>query len=341
MIRTLPYPRPEGRSGRATNRLGLTVYGCDQFESDLFAELSPRFGIAVTTTDEPVSETTASLRRNRCISVGHKSPLGERELRALNEAGVKYVCTRSIGLDHIDLDAAAKFGIVIENAIYAPDGVADFTLMLILMSLRNAKTVLDSAARDDFRLKMPGKNLRDLTVGVVGVGNIGKAVIERLQGFGCSVLAYNDGRNAVAAAKFVPLPELLRASDVVTLHVPLNTDTHHLIGPEEIEMMRQGAFLINTGRGALVDTAALIPALEEGTLGGAALDVLEGEEGHFYFDRSDSPIENDFLLRLQSLPNAIVTPHSAYYTERALADTVERTLIKCAHFERNRPPCRD
>jgi D-specific alpha-keto acid dehydrogenase len=318
--------------------LKITVYSCEQDEADIFNELSPRFGVAPTITGDPVSETSViSVPGNRCISVGHKSKISGRELRALKEAGVEYVCTRSIGFDHIDLNAAGKLGIVVENVVYAPDGVADYTLMLMLMAIRNAKETVSSVTKHDFRLgSVRGKDLRDMTVGVVGVGHIGKAVIRRLQGFGCRVLAYNNHRKAAAAADFVSLPELLHKSDIVTLHVPLNTDTHHFIGREQIESMKHGAFLINTGRGALVDTDALIVALEHGKLGGAALDVLEGEEGLFYFDCATRPVDNHFLLRLQQLPNAIVTPHTAYYTGRALYDTVEQTLVNCLSFERNR-----
>jgi D-specific alpha-keto acid dehydrogenase len=318
--------------------LGITVYGCEQDEADIFSELSPRFGVVPTITSHAVSDTRViSVPGNRCISVGHKSELSGRDLRALKTAGAEYVCTRSIGFDHIDLDAAETLGIAVDNVIYAPDGVADYTLMLMLMAIRNAKDIVSSAANQDFRLgRVRGKDLRDMTVGVVGVGNIGTAVIRRLQGFGCRVLAYNNYREAAAVADFVSLPELLTKSDIVTLHVPLNADTHHFIGAEQIATMKHGAFLINTGRGALVDTEALIVALERGTLGGAALDVLEGEEGLFYFDCTQSPVDNHLLLRLQQLPNAIVTPHTAYYTERALYDTVEGTLMNCLSFERNR-----
>jgi D-specific alpha-keto acid dehydrogenase len=319
-------------------RLRIAVYGCDQDEADVFNELSPRFGVVPTITADPVSETSViAVPENRCISVGHKSEISRRELRALKEAGVEYVCTRSIGVDHIDLNAAGKLGIAVDNVVYAPDGVADYTVMLMLMVIRNAKEIVSSAAKHDFRLgNVRGKDLRDMTVGVVGVGHIGKAVIRRLQGFGCRVLAYNNGRKAAAAADFVSLPELLLESDIVTLHVPLNTDTHHFIGRRQIETMKHGAFLINTGRGALVDTDALIMALEHGKLGGAAVDVLEGEEGLFYVDCTTRPVDNHFLLRLQQLPNAIVTPHTAYYTERALYDTVQQTLTNCLRFERNR-----
>jgi D-specific alpha-keto acid dehydrogenase len=316
--------------------LGLTVYGCEQDEADLFNELCPRFGVVPTLTSDAASEASViSVPGNRCITVGHKAEITGPTLRALHETGVEYITTRSIGFDHIDLRAACNLGITVENVVYAPDGVADYTLMLILMAIRNATEIVSAAEKHDFRLgSARGKDLRDMTVGVLGAGHIGNAVIRRLQGFGCRVLAYSNRRTA--AADFVSLDELLLESDVVTLHLPLNADTRHVIGRKQLAMMKQGAFLVNTGRGALVDTGALVVALESGRLGGAALDVLEGEEGLFYVDCSTRPVDNRFLLRLQQLPNAIVTPHTAYYTERALYDTVEGTLINCLRFERNR-----
>jgi len=318
------------------NRLGITVYGCEEDEATLFTALSPRFGIEPTITSDNVSAVN-SVPGNRCVSVGHKAELSGRELRVLQQAGVEYVCTRSIGVDHIDVRAAASLGIAVENAVYAPDGVADYTLMLILMAIRNAKEIDRRAAKHDFRLgAVRGKDLRDMTVGVIGVGQIGNAVITRLHGFGCRVLAFNNNREVAAAAEFVALDDLLLNSDVVTLHLPLTNDTHHIVGRKQLAMMKPGAFLVNTGRGALVDTGALLAALESGRLGGLALDVLEGEEGLFYADCTGAAIENRFLLRLQQLPNAIVTPHTAYYTERALYDTVEGTLINCLRFERSR-----
>jgi len=322
-----PTPRPENH--------GITVYGCEQDEADLFDERCPRFGVVPTITSDVVSESSViSVPRNRCISVGHKSEISGGLLRALRDVGVEYISTRSIGLDHIDVRAAEDMGITVENVVYAPDGVADYTLMLILMAIRNVKEVVSAADQHDFRLgTVRGKDLRDLTVGVVGVGNIGKAVVRRLHGFGCRVLAYNN-RNVSAGAEFVSLPHLLFESDIVTLHMPLTADTHHFIGRERIAAMKPGAFLVNTGRGALVDTDALVTALESGKLGGAALDVLEGEEGIFYVDRTTTPVDHQLLLRLQQLPNAIVTPHTAYYTRRALHDTVEQTLINCLRFER-------
>jgi D-specific alpha-keto acid dehydrogenase len=126
----------------------------------------------------------------------------------------------------------------------------------------------------------------------------------------------------------------LQQSDVVTLHTPLTADTHHLLDRRRIKLMRRGAFIINTGRGGLLDTEALLPALESGRLGGVALDVLEGEEGVFYADHRKRPLESPLLMRLQQLPNALITPHTAFYTEHALHDIVENTIINCLDFER-------
>lgn len=312
---------------------GITVYGCGQDEAVLFRKMAPRFGVLPTITDAALSEVNIELTfGNRCVSVGHKTPIANSVLLALSRAGVRYLSTRSIGYNHIDVKYAESVGISVENIAYSPDSVADYTLMLMLMAVRNAKSMISRAELDDFRLNdVRGKELRDLSVGVIGTGRIGAAVMDRLRGFGCRILAYD--LRPTASADYVPLDELLRRSDIVTLHTPLNADTDHLLNRQRIGRMKRGALLINTGRGPLLDTEALISALESGKLGGAALDVLEGEEGVFYFDCRKKAVENKLLLRLQKLPNVLITPHTAYYTEHALSDTVENTLINCLKFE--------
>ncbi|WP_228005061.1 D-lactate dehydrogenase VanH [Amycolatopsis sp. YIM 10] len=313
--------------------MGITVYGCGQDEAVLFRELAPRFGVEPTIIEDAVSEANVALATgNRCISVGHKTPITDRTLLALGQAGVKYISTRSIGCNHIDVEYARSVGISVENVAYSPDSVADYTLMLMLMAVRNAKSTIRRVDVHDYRLNgAPGKELRDLTVGIIGTGRIGGAVMDRLRGFGCRMVAY-DSRPG-AAVEYVSLDELLRQSDIVTLHAPLNDDTHHLMNRRRIEKMKRGAYVINTGRGSLIDTEALVTALEHGDLGGAALDVLEGEDGIFYADRRNAPIENDLWSRLQKLPNVIITPHTAYYTDHALADTVENSIVNCLNFE--------
>jgi len=312
---------------------GITIYGCGQDEAVLFREMASRLGVLPTITEAAVSEATIELAfGNRCISVGHKARVTAATLLALSRAGVRYISTRSIGYDHIDVGYAESVGIAVGNVLYSPDSVADYALMLMLMLVRNAKSTMRRTDIHDFRLNdVRGKELRDLSIGIVGTGRIGAAVMDRLRGFGCRILAYDiDPR---AAADYVPLDELLRQSDIVTLHTPLNADTHHLLDRRRIERMKHGAAIVNTGRGALLDTDALVSALESGRLGGAALDVLEGEEGIFYADCRRSPIESESLLRLQQLPNVLISPHIAYYTDHALSDTVERSLISCLNFE--------
>jgi D-specific alpha-keto acid dehydrogenase len=319
-------------SSAAVATLGITIYGCERDEAGLFRELAPRHGVAPTITEAALSEHNVGLAvGNRCISIGHKTQVTNATLDALSQAGVTYISTRSVGYDHIDLRHAERVGIAVETVAYSPDSVADYTLMLMLMAVRHAKSVIRRADVHDYRLnEARGRELRDLTVGVIGTGRIGGAVMDRLRGFGCRTLAY-DTRPGTTAA-YVTLGALLARSDIVTLHTPLTAETHHLLDRRRIERMKHGAVIVNTGRGALLDTEALTCALESGRLGGAALDVLEGEEGIFYADCSDKPVESRLLLRLHALPNVLISPHTAYYTDHALSDTVENSIINCLRF---------
>ena len=312
---------------------GITIYECGQDEAVLFRALAPRLGFTPTIVEAAVSETNADLAAgNRCISVGHKTQITDATLLALSRAGVAYISTRSIGYNHIDVGYAESVGISVGNVAYSPDSVADYTVMLMLMAVRHAKSIVRRADIHDYRLhEVRGRELRDLTVGIVGTGRIGAAVVDRLRGFRPRLLAHD--RTSMVAADYVPLDELLRESDIVTLHTPLTSETHHLLDARRIGQMKPGAFIVNTGRGSLIDTEALIAALESGRLGGAALDVVEGEEGVFYADCRNRPIESKSLMRLQEMPNVLISPHTAYYTDHALSDTVENSIINCLEFE--------
>jgi len=333
---------PRGAVGDAresNQKVGITIYGCGQDEDSLFREMAPRYGIVPTIAAEAVCQDNIELASgNGCISVSHKSNIDESTLLGLSDAGVEYISTRSVGYNHIDVTYAESVGICVENVTYSPDSVADYTLMLMLMLVRNAKSTVRRVQAHDYRLHdSRGKELRDMTIGVVGTGRIGSAVMERLEGFGCCLLAYDTCHNT--SADYVSLTALLGASDLVSLHLPLTADTHHLLDRERLGQMRHGAFIVNTGRGPLLDTKALVSALEGGRLRGAALDVLEGEEGIFYSDCRDRTIENQQMLRLQQLPNVLITPHTAYYTEHTLSDTVEETFANCLRFENRRAAC--
>jgi D-specific alpha-keto acid dehydrogenase len=327
MIRTEPAP-----AAIRTPTTAIAIYGCGPDEAALFRATAPRLGVAPTITEEALSEANVGLARGSlCVSIGHKTRVTDATLLALRELGVRYISTRSVGVNHIDVDHARAVGISVETVAYSPDSVADYTLMLMLMAVRHARTIVRRTEVHDYRLSdVRGRELRDLTVGVIGTGRIGGAVINRLRGFGGRTLAYDI--RPKTSAEYVSLPQLLEQSDIVTLHTPLTADTHHLLDRHRIERMRPGAVVVNTGRGALVDTEALAAALEDGRLGGAALDVLEGEEGIFYADCSDEPIESELLLRLHRLPNVLISPHTAYFTDHALHDAVERSLANCLDF---------
>src|SRR6195256_1289245 len=232
-------------SSSAVPTMGITIYGCGQDEAVLFREMAPRFGVAPTVVEAAVSEANIELAfGNRCISVGHKTQITNSTLLALGRAGVVYISTRSVGYNHINVEYAEGVGISVENVAYSPDSVADYTLMLMLMVVRNAKSIVRRADFHDYRLNdVRGKELRDLTIGVIGTGRIGAAVMDRLRGFGCRVLAYDSRpRNS---ADYVALDELLQLSDIVTLHTPLNANTHHLLNRQRIAQMKHGAFIIN------------------------------------------------------------------------------------------------
>jgi D-specific alpha-keto acid dehydrogenase len=325
---------PAPASLPAAPATGITIYGCERDEAGFFQQLAPGLGVRPAITEAAASEANIGLADgNRCVSVGHKTPVADSVLLALSRVGVRYISTRSIGYNHINVEYAESIGLTVGNVAYSPDSVADYTLMLMLMAVRDAKSVIHRVDAGDYRLSgVRGKELRDLTVGVIGTGRIGVAVMDRLRGFGCRVLAYD--RRRVAAAEYAPLDEILALSDIVTLHTPLNAETYHLLDRRRIERMKRGAYIINTGRGSLVDTAALVLALESGRLGGAALDVLEGEEGIFYADFRGRPVPHKSLPRLQELPNVLISPHAAYYTDHALRDIVENSIINCLEFER-------
>ena len=176
-----------------TPALGMTVYGCEQDEAALFDEMAPRLGVLPRVTAAAVCESNVGLAcGNRCVSVGHKTPVTNATLLALSQAGVKCVSTRSVGHNHIDISYAAGVGISVETVAYSPDSVADYTLMLMLMVVRHAKTVIKRSEVHDYRsCDLRGRELRDLTIGVIGTGRIGGAVLGRLQGFGCRTLAYD------------------------------------------------------------------------------------------------------------------------------------------------------
>ncbi len=243
--------------------------------------------------------------------------------------GVRYIATRSIGFDHIDLEHAKKLGIGVCHVSYAPETVADYSIMLMLMCCRNICHILERSKVQDYTLKgKMGKDISSCTVGIIGAGQIGKTVIKHLSGFGCKILAYDlyENEEVKQYAQYVSLEELFAKSDIISLHTPATADNYHLLNAEAFATMKDGVIIINTARGALIDADALISALEAGKIGHAALDVLEREDGLYYINRMGDAIENRQMAILRSFPNVILSPHTAFYTEQVVRDMAYKTF---------------
>jgi len=316
----------------------LFMYNYRGFEEKKYVEqYQKEFGVEVQVTpDSPSMENIEQTAGADCVSI-ITTVTDRAMLTRLKELGVKCVATRSIGVNHIDVKAAKELGITVCNAAYPPDGVANFAIMLMLMSCRKVIPILKKNEMQDYTLVgKKGRELSISTVGVMGTGRIGRTVIEHLSGFGCKILAYDvyENEEVKKYAEYVDKDTLLAQSDIITIHVPFLEENYHFIGKNEFDKMRDGVILINTARGELVDTGALIEAIESHKVGAAALDVLEDEVGLYYKDLIEQPLPNHQRAILGSFPNVILTPHVAFYTEQSIASMVKCTFESCAAVAR-------
>lgn len=259
-------------------------------------------------------------------------------LARLQRLGVRLVALRCAGFNQVDLPAAAALGIAVGRVPeYSPYAVAEHTVALMLTLNRKIHRAHARVREGNFALDgLLGFAMHGRTVGIVGTGKIGACLARIMAGFGCRLLAFDpqpDPACEALGARYVPLPELLAASDIVSLHCPLTPQTHHLIGAAALAAMKPGAMLVNTSRGAVIDTRAVIAALKCGTLGSLGLDVYEEEADLFFHDLSAEVLHDDVLARLLTFPNVVVTGHQAFFTEDALTAIAETTLGNLDHFE--------
>lgn len=317
-------------------KLKVAVYNLRPFdETEWFAHYAKELDIELVTCPDAPNLQNAALARG-CLCVNVITSVVDRPLmEAFASCGVKYLVTRTIGYDHIDLDAAKEFGIRVGNAPYGPYGVADYTVMLILMSIRRMKRIMQRTEMQDYTLHgIQGRELRDLTVGVIGTGRIGSAVVQELSGFGCRILAHDKKEHETVRkqAAYVPLEQIWKEADVITLHMPLTEDNFHLINAENIGKMKDGVILINTARGSLIDTGALLDAIEGKKVGAAALDVVENEFGLYYYDCKNDILNHRELALLRSFPNVTVSHHMAFYTDNEVKTVIRDSLTGCRLF---------
>ena len=284
--------------------------------------------------------TTAALAQGFDAVVPFVNDVVDREVIGLLAAGgTRLLALRSSGFNHVDLRAAQDAGLTVMRVpAYSPHAVAEFTLALMLSVDRRVHRAYARVRDGNFSLEgLLGSGLHGRTVGIVGTGRIGATVAHILRGFGCELLAHDpDPDEAVEAlgARYVDLDTLLRGSDIITLHCPLTPASHHLIDAAAIGRMREGVMIVNTSRGELVDTRAVIDGLKSGAIGHLALDVYEEEGELFFEDLSDRVITDDVFSRLLTFPNVLITAHQAFFTTDALERIAATTLDNIAAFAR-------
>ena len=277
-------------------------------ELGIAQRLAPQLDVEFGSTQEyPTLENAELAKGYDAVSVT-PCDMSTPMVKRFHELGVKSICCRSIGYDHVDRETARELGMKVANVDYPPNGVANFAIMLMLMSLRKAGHILKRGEAQDYSLQGKiGRDISTCTVGVIGTGRIGRTVLQHLSGFGCRLLAYdlypNDEVKKIA--EYVPLETLLAESNVITLHTNATEENHHLIDTKAIESMKPGVTIINTARGKLIDSDALIAGLESSKIGAAGLDVLENENGLYYYNRMGDVIPNPELAALRSMPNVI------------------------------------
>lgn len=321
----------------------VAIFDTHRFEKEYLNAANRTYGHELVFHELRINEDTACLATGVpavCAFVNDKLTAGA--LEALRDSGTRLIALRCAGFNNVDLIAAARLGLKITRVPeYSPYAVAEHAVALILTLNRKTHRAFNRVREGNFSLDgLVGFDLHGKTIGLVGTGRIGSVLASIMNGFGCKILAHDlrkDGElEQRFGASYVGLDELLRESDIVSLHVPLTPATRHLIDEAAFAKMKHGVVLINTGRGALIDTHALIDALKSGRVGAAGLDVYEEEENVFFRDLSEQILQDDMLARLLTFPNVLITSHQAFLTREALERIAETTLGNVADFEAGR-----
>jgi D-lactate dehydrogenase len=304
-----------------------------------FSSTSPR--ITIKYLEPKLNESTVGLAiKSNAVCVFVNDVCNAKVLQGLHSAGVRLVLLRCAGFNNVDLKEAEKLGIaVLRVPAYSPNAVAEHAFALLATVNRRTARAYSRVRDGNFALHgFVGRDLKGLTAGVAGCGKIGECFVSIAKGCGMKVLVFDEylkpeKAKEMGVEQVSNVDDLFKRSDVISLHVPLTKETKHLVNEERLKMMKKGSIIINTSRGPIIDARALARALIDGTIGGAGLDVYEGETEYFFEDRSDEPIKDDVLARLVNLPNCVVTSHQAFLTDKALTAIAETTVANAAGFQ--------
>jgi D-lactate dehydrogenase len=310
----------------------IVFFSAQPYDRLFFNKYNDGIGFELEYFETQLNSHTVSLIQDAvavCVFVNDR--VDATVIQQLSEKGVRIIALRCAGFNNVDIEAARKHKIrICRVPTYSPHAVAEHAVAMILTLNRKTHKAYNRVREQNFSLNgLLGFDLYDKTVGVIGTGNIGRVFCDIMLGFGCRVIAFDIIANREMGEKgitFLPLIELLAQSDIISLHCPLNEQTRHIINADTLQLMKRSAMLINTSRGGLIDTAAVIAALKSGQIGYLGIDVYEQEENLFFRDLSTNIIADDAIQRLMSFPNVLITAHQAFFTEEALIQITKTTL---------------
>jgi D-lactate dehydrogenase len=315
----------------------LLVFSSKTYEKHYFNSINQKFKFDIKFLDIKLTPETALLAKGfECICAFVNDLLSPETIHALHQVGVKLIALRSAGFNHVNLATAKELGIpVVRVPAYSPHAIAEHTVALLLSLNRKIHKAYNRSREFNFSLEgLMGYDLYQKTVGIIGTGKIGQVMAKIMNGFGCRVLAYDkQPQPNLTYLNYCSLAEIYQKSDIISLHVPLTKETHHLINREAIQKMKPTVTLINTSRGAIIDTKALIYALKNNLIKGACLDVYEEEDNYFFSDCSEEGIADDNLARLLTFPNVLITAHQAFLTDEAMSHIVSTTLENILEYK--------
>ena len=315
----------------------IAFFDTKPYDKIWFDRYQEQYGIEIKYFENRFNKDTAFMARGSDgVVVFVNDVIDEDSINVLFDNNVKIVALRSAGYNNVDFKAAYEKVHIVRVPAYSPYAVAEHAMALLLALDRKIHRAYNRTRDGNFSLNsLVGFDLHGKTAGVVGTGKIGQVFIDICRGFGMDVLAYDPFPAKKKEIEYVPLDELLRRSDIISLHCPLTNETRHMISADKLSLMKNGVFLLNTSRGALIDSKALLDAIKSQKVGAAGLDVYEEESELFYEDFSNTVLQDDVLARLVSLPNVIVTSHQAFLTEDALHNIAKTTLGNLKAFFNN------
>lgn len=321
--------------------MNVAVFSTKPYDKEYFEKFKKEYNLKISYYETSLQPNTAKLTKDfEVVCVFVNDTIDKKTVNSIAKNGVKLIALRCAGFNNVDLEACEKNNIkVVRVPAYSPEAVAEHAMALILTLNRKTHKAYNRVREGNFSLtNLIGFNLHKKVVGVVGTGKIGAAFCNIAKGFGCEVLAYDIYKSEALeknGVRYVSLEELFNKSDVISLHCPLNEHTKHIVDKNSIEKMKKGVLIVNTSRGALVNTKDVIAGLKSKKIAFLGIDVYEQEENLFFNDLSESIIKDDLLMRLNSFPNVLITSHQAFFTKEAMTEITTTTLNNIQEFINN------